>query len=611
MNPLVSRFAHGKKTDSPEHVRLLTVLEGIRTGKWATQIAELRKLTGKAYTARKIKLPGFTCSGTFDSRCDAGFQQHSELVQLDIDAQDNPGLSYGKMWEVTCKCPSVFTAFQSPSGKGVKALIHCPGDREQHAGSHAAAVQWFADHGVAADTRVSALSQLCFVSHDPDLFIREKPERIVPIEMESTHADLHEYEEHRSQETILRECRKQFPQFDEVWGGNWEGHFGSPSEADYFLIAALRENCFSNEMVAEMFAESGLYREEKWNGRTRDYVFHTLKNCHVVHDVNLLTPLPEDPENPTPERKRKGWSWRSVADVEPWTVEEEDDYIIKRMLLQRSMSAFYGAPGTGKTFIVLDILAAIASGREWNGRKVIQGGVAYFGLEGEHRIKRRIQALKLEGKMQDGDPFFQILCGAEELNMMKPEHVKKVVDIVRAIEAETGQKIVVIVIDTLAKATAGGDENSSKDMGTAMGHARAIMERTGCHVGVVHHTGKDASKGMRGSTALLGGLDSVFEVCEDENDPEVKVFRIRKQRDEKKSQDGYFRLKVITLGMDRDGEAVDTCVTQFLTGDEIPVKQEKGDDSLKILGAIPDKGATFAEMEKLTGIPKSTLSRKM
>jgi hypothetical protein len=149
-------------------------------------------------------------------------------------------------------------------------------------------------------------------------------------------------------------------------------------------------------------------------------------------------------------------------------------------------------------------------------------------------------------------------------------------------------------------------------MGQVLIHAQAIADRTGCCVLVIHHSGKDTSRGMRGSTALPGGFDSVFRINRHEDDPTVRMFHVEKQRDEADAGDLYFKLDIFSLGFDLDGEPVTTCLVRFLDDSEVPVKKEKGQmEADHLLSLIPDEGISFGDLQVRTGLGRSTLQRRL
>ena len=76
---------------------------------------------------------------------------------------------------------------------------------------------------------------------------------------------------------------------------------------------------------------------------------------------------------------------------------------------------------------------------------------------------------------------------------------------------------------------------------------------------VVHHTGKDSTKGLRGHSSLFAALDAAVEVT---REGDRKEWRIAKAKD---GQDGAahpFRLEVVQLDPDDEGEPVSSCVVR-------------------------------------------------
>jgi hypothetical protein len=96
---------------------------------------------------------------------------------------------------------------------------------------------------------------------------------------------------------------------------------------------------------------------------------------------------------------------------------------------------------------------------------------------------------------------------------------------------QSGIEFKQIVIDTLARAFGGGNENSSEDMGafiTACGRIQQIVQD--CGLMILHHSGKDATKGLRGHSSLLGAVDTELELLRFE-DSMKGIVTISKQKD--------------------------------------------------------------------------------
>ena len=222
-------------------------------------------------------------------------------------------------------------------------------------------------------------------------------------------------------------------------------------------------------------------------------------------------------------------------------------YVIKGLLQRASYAETFGAPGEGKTFIALDLAYHVAAGAEWMGRKVHAGPVLYLAYEGTGGMVKRAKALRQ--KYGTADIPLYIVGAAFNLRE-------------KAGRAELGatllaipNKPVLIVIDTFARALRGGDENSAQDVGAFNAAVAALIENTGACVMIVHHSGKDKSKGARGSSALLGAIDTEIEV-------DSGQVIARKQRDIELSEAIGFKLVPLVVGVDADGDETTSCVVE-------------------------------------------------
>ncbi|MEK9726102.1 MAG: bifunctional DNA primase/polymerase [Rhodospirillaceae bacterium] len=221
-------------------------------------------------------------------------------------------------------------------------------------------------------------------------------------------------------------------------------------------------------------------------------------------------------------------------------------YRIKNVLSRSSYAEVYGAPGEGKTFVVLDMGYHIAANREWMGHKVHGGPVLYLGYEGRGGLVARAKALR-QHYGNEVVPFY-VTEGAP-FNIRTPEGRHAL----GALIAEMPDKPALIVFDTLAKALMGGDENSAQDVGAFNGAVEALIAATGACVLIVHHSGKDKSKGARGSSALLGAIDTEIQVDEG-------MIITQKQRDMEKADPIGFQLSTLVVGIDIDGDQETSCV---------------------------------------------------
>lgn len=223
-----------------------------------------------------------------------------------------------------------------------------------------------------------------------------------------------------------------------------------------------------------------------------------------------------------------------------------------------AVSCVYGASNSGKTFLVIDLGAHVATGSEWQEKEVEQGAVLYVALEGTQGAVNRIKAMKLRGILPTGSPFF--LCFSS-VNLLDPTHPAAVVKMVAEINRLSPIPIRLIIIDTLARAIAGGDENSGQDMGKAVATIDAIRTETGAHICIIHHCGKDAARGARGWSGLRAAIDTEIEVIHPEGD-KFRTVSFVKQRDLPTSSPLCFSLDVVEVGWNRRGKPITSCVVK-------------------------------------------------
>jgi hypothetical protein len=226
-------------------------------------------------------------------------------------------------------------------------------------------------------------------------------------------------------------------------------------------------------------------------------------------------------------------------------------WAVKGVIPMGEVGAIYGESGAGKSFLALDLMMAVATGVAWRGHRVTQGTVAYVCAEGAGGFALRAKAYAdYHGNVGEDTPL-HILGDAP--NLLEKADVKDLVVALKAIG-----KISIVVVDTLAQATPGSDENSSEGMGRALAHCKAIHRATGAMVMLVAHAGKDTSRGLRGWSGIKGALD--VEICV-ERSGDKRAATITKMKDGTGEGKEYgFALDTVVLGEDADGDDITSCV---------------------------------------------------
>ena len=116
-----------------------------------------------------------------------------------------------------------------------------------------------------------------------------------------------------------------------------------------------------------------------------------------------------------------------------------------------------------------------------------------------------------------------------------------------------------MVIDTLNRAAPDVDENSSQDMGRILQGVKELQRRTEGLVVLVHHSGKDLSRGMRGHSSLHAALDGAVEV---ERTGEERSWKAVKVKDGEDGHRHTFHLFRHVLGQDADGDDFSSCTVR-------------------------------------------------
>jgi len=228
------------------------------------------------------------------------------------------------------------------------------------------------------------------------------------------------------------------------------------------------------------------------------------------------------------------------------------DWLIKGVLPRADLVVLYGASGSGKSFVGIDLMAAVSRGTPWRGLRTKRGRAVIIAAEGGGGMGKRIEAYCQHHDINADDLDIGIIIAPP--NFMQKDDIT---DLVRAVTAAGGADV--IMVDTFAQVTPGANENAAEDMGLALANARALRDATGAVVVLVHHAGKDTSKGSRGWSGIKAAADAEIEVVRHEESP-VREIRISKMKDGDDGLRWAFRLEVLDVGTDDDGDAITSCV---------------------------------------------------
>ena len=500
---------------------------------------------------------------------------YSGMMSLDFDDLVDPAEVRDALKEI----PYILMAFVSPSGTGVKAFAaigECS-DLEYFKAAFRHVSADLRRRGCSLDESCKNYNRLTFLAHDPDAWLREDAKPI-KVKVENLQASKVKLKPKAVTLTPLcpvsdalnarfkGPCKRVQDQWES--GGYSQDytnlHRALAGEickltADPGEQAALFENSFAYRGPDDHRKSANAFliargKVEKENSVKIDFSPET-----VTSYLETLKPAPQEGGFPT-------------SLVGSGKFAEPLDFV-HGLLIEGAMSVVYGPSNCGKSFWCLHLAAAVATGTDFFGAGTDSGAVLYFGLEGSVGIRNRGLALKKKGLLPKGSPLHQCFS---PLSLLEEGHTDLVAQTAARIEAESGQSLKLIVVDTYARAMAGGDENNGQDTSVVVARVDAIRAATGAHVMLIHHCGKDEARGARGHSSLRAATDTEIEITRP--DPYTpSVVSVKKQRDLPIGETTYFSLLPVDLGVGRRGLPVTSCIVREESGDgnAEPTKGEK------------------------------------
>lgn len=390
-----------------------------------------------------------------------------------------------------------------------------------------------------------------------------------------------------------------------------------PSRADLSFATLLGFFTPSNGQIWSMFKQTALGQRTK-NGQDRHpsydrFLVHTIKEARaylasdaarheapelVAAAANMLeqfkakqladaaaqTAKVEDPA------QSAALNWRPESDHQivtkhqfhfqkPYEIVSEKpmEWALENVFAKQSVNAIYGWSAVGKSFIALDLMMAVAEGKEWFGHETEMMHVSYLALEGSEGMRNRLEAYRIGRGVEYQLPMnFDIFRG--KFNICDPEHVSAMI----YQRQQAGMVGGMFVIDTFAKATLGKDENSAQDMGQAVQMAELIKDQLQACVVIVHHSTKPNSEtgiagGLRGSGSIQAGIDGVIQVAKREHKEDDRVVLEKRfilmDKVKEGADSGYqeFVLNVVKIGerVRKCGEIVPITSCNVINADQL------------------------------------------
>ena len=360
-----------------------------------------------------------------------------------------------------------------------------------------------------------------------------------------------------------------------LFGGEWQDKYPSQSEADLALVKLLLPLTLSPRECWQTFQLSALGKRDK--AKRSDYAASTMAQAlqHLANDVASVSHGRSLADGLTRPVSRHYRLFRD-ADLDQLPSLR---WLVKPVIPDAGIGAIFGDSGTFKSFLTLDLLAHISNGKEWFGRRVKAAPTVYVPFEGQGGVPNRVKAWRL-AQAADRDPGLLLSAvppadiQSNVAVIMEPINLRDAADRERLVLTltECGWAGGVLCIDTLAHASAGLDENSSA-MAEMISIFRDLQVRLGGVILLIHHSGKDSSRGMRGWSGLHAAMDFVIECQRDKDDAALSAeFVLTKVKDGTSGTRTQFSLRSVQIGVDEDGDYMSSLVV-------VPMQVSDGDES--------------------------------
>jgi DNA-binding MarR family transcriptional regulator len=178
--------------------------------------------------------------------------------------------------------------------------------------------------------------------------------------------------------------------------------------------------------------------------------------------------------------------------------------LIAGVLYLDSIAWMYGKPGSGKSFVALDMACCVAAeDMDWQGHPTKTGPVVFLVAEGISGTGKRKRSWEEEHDITTSVLFLPV--AVQLLN---------VIDLAALLLLLADIKPVLVVIDTQARCTIGVNENDNGEMSKVVAAVDRIREVTGACVLLAHHSGR-SGENLRGASALDGAATTVIKASKD------------------------------------------------------------------------------------------------
>ncbi len=243
--------------------------------------------------------------------------------------------------------------------------------------------------------------------------------------------------------------------------------------------------------------------------------------------------------------------------TEDFSTDTLPQWLLPYLLYEQQIGVCYAPPGSYKTFTVLSLALLLAYGMTLHGRKLYARNVIYVAGEGGTMLSIRKRAWLHHHGLPIKNDRLSIL--PRPVQLLDPAEVGEFIRAMRPYNPG------LVVLDTLSTCIAGANESAPEVMTAAIEATKRIRDELGCAVLIVHHPGKDESRGARGHSSLLGNVDTMWLIGKTAGNGTITL-TVEKQKDAPVAKPMHFAVLHQALPVhDRYGEQITSCVVRELS----------------------------------------------
>lgn len=333
--------------------------------------------------------------------------------------------------------------------------------------------------------------------------------------------------------------------------------------------------------------------EKEESGKGSDYakrtVFAALENERARREKHFSAidgePAPVTVGALHETRRLRLYSLDEIKDMPPL------EYLVDRHIPKAGLAFLYGKPGSGKSFLALDIALHVAWGMpDWHGdeiRAAHKGRVLYIAGEGSTGTPARVKAWE-HGRFLPIGREARLTFLLQAVNFLAADKIRELID---ALKSSGHEAFDLIIVDTVSRAVAGADENAAKDLSLFVENCNLLQRTFRSSVLAIHHPDKQG-KGMRGSGATEGGADAILRL--ERSSREYARLTSEKQKDGSSGWADRYGFKLVRFQEGKGGESL------------VPLRMQSEDR--KGENAVEAKAIAKAIVQALDGSSEAKLS---